>query len=235
MSGSTIKKIAIISAMEVELSYVEEFLKDRADWNKIEEGLYENQLKKIQLITKVLGVGKVNAAYQTADLISEWHPTLIINIGYAGGLVEHAKEGDVAIGTEYVQVDFIPYLDINRPYIAESPKWIIHFFQRAAKTLGIHIVSGKIATGDFFLHDSKKKTEIVEKYHPIAFDMESAAIAQVATQKQVDFVSVRTFSDLADDNAPDAFENGQVIQNGTVIPIERRPVVLVLTALEQLL
>ena len=228
-----IVKAAIVSAMEIELSYVEEFLKDRQGWEKIEENIYENQSKNLYVITKVLGVGKVNAAYQTADLITEWHPILVINVGYAGGLVKNAKPGDVAIGTEYVQVDFIPYLDINRPHINNSPKQIIDLLEKTADELSISTVSGKIETGDFFLHDSKQKSEIIEEYHPIAFDMESAAIAQVTTQKRTDFVSIRTFSDLADDDAANAFEDGQVIQNGTVIPIERRPVVLALTALEE--
>lgn len=231
MSETKFTKIAIISAMEIELSYVDEFLEDRHEWKKIQSDIYENTLKNLQIITKVLGIGKVNAAYQTADLITEHQPDLIINIGYAGGLTEGAKTGDVAIGKEYVQVDFIPYIEINRLHINESPKKLIELLEKTATELKINTVTGKIATGDFFLHDSKQKKEITEKYHPIAFDMESGAIAQVATQKNIDFIAVRTFSDMADDKAADAFDNGKVVYNGNVIPIERRPVVLVLTVL----
>lgn len=234
MSDTVRRKIAIISAMEVELSYIEEFLSNREGWNKSGSNQYENQVRNLQVITKVIGIGKVNAAYQTADIITEHHPDLIINIGYAGGLVKNAKTGDVAIGTEYVQVDFVPYLDINRPYIENSPAKIVKLLEDTAKELNIPAVSGKIATGDFFLHDTKQKKEIIKEHDPIAFDMESGAIAQVATNKQTKFVSIRTFSDLADDDAPEAFEDGHVIQNGTKIPIERRPVVLALTALEKL-
>lgn len=226
-------KVAIISAMEVELSYVEEFLQNREGWIKVNGNQYINEENELQIFTKVLGVGKVNAAYQTAEVIAAYHPDLIINVGYAGGLIKKAKTGDVAIGTEYVQVDFIPYLDINRPVIADSPVRIVAILKETAEVLQIHAVSGKIATGDFFLHDTKKKEEIIEEHHPIAFDMESAAIAQVATAKKTDFVSIRTFSDLADDDAPDAFRDGHIIRNGTKIPIEQRPVVLALTALEQ--
>jgi hypothetical protein len=46
------------------------------------------------------------------------------------------------------------------------------------------------------------------------------------------FVSIRTFSDLADDDAPNAFEDSHVIQSGTSVPIERRPITLALVALE---
>jgi adenosylhomocysteine nucleosidase len=228
------KRIAIISAMEVELSYVDEFLFQRNGWEKTTEHTYINEEKHLQLVTKVLGVGKVNAAYQTADLVNAYSPNLIINVGYAGGLVQNAKTGDVAIGTDYVQVDFIPYQDINRPYIADSPKNFVEHLEATAKNLNIHAVSGRIATGDYFLHDTKQKEQIIEAYHPIAFDMESAAIAQVATAKHTDFVSIRTFSDLADEDAPSSFEDNHVIQSGTVVPIERRPITLALVALEEM-
>lgn len=234
MSETKYTKAAIISAMEVELSYVDEFLCNREDWKKTADHLYENEAKKLYVITRVLGIGKVNAAYQTADLINEHHPDLIINVGYAGGLVNNARTGDVAIGTEYVQVDFIPYLDINRPRIDGSPENFVNHLEETAANLNIHAVSGKIATGDFFLHDTNQKDQIIKEHHPIAFDMESGAIAQVATGKQTDFVSIRTFSDLADDDAPNAFEDNRVVANGTRIPIEQRPIVLALVALEKL-
>ena len=232
--SETKKRAAIISAMEIELSYIDDFLKERDGWEKTGDDEYINREKNLEVVTKVLGVGKVNAAYQTADLITAYHPDLIINVGYAGGLVKDAKTGDVAIGTEYVQVDFVPYLDINRPDIADSSADVVTALEKKAEELNIHAVSGKIATGDFFLHDSRQKAEIIEEYHPIAFDMESAAIAQVATKKDTEFVSIRTFSDLADDDAPNAFEEGKLIQEGTRIPIEQRPVVLALTTLEEL-
>ena len=228
--GKEKKNIAVISAMEVELSYVDEYLSQQEGFQKIAENQDLHEEKNIQIITKVLGVGKVNAAYQTADLITEFQPELIINVGYAGGLGKNAKRGDVAIGTEYVQVDFIPYLESNRPQIADSPKELVELLEQTAKKLGIPAVSGKIATGDFFLHDTKQKEELIKEFHPIAFDMESAAIAQVATGKGVEFVSIRTFSDLADDHAVDAFENGKLVKEDDEIPLERRPVVLALTA-----
>lgn len=232
MSKNSYTRVAIISAMDVELYYVDEFLTKREGWKKTSNISYENQEKNLRVITKVLGIGKVNAAYQTADLINEHHPDLIINVGYAGGLVNNAKKGDVAIGTDYVQVDFIPYRDKNRLYIADSPKDFITLLEKTAKTLNINAVSGKIATGDYFLHDTKQKSQIIEEYHPITFDMESAAIAQVATAKSIDFVSIRTFSDLADEEAPEAFEDKRVIKNEITVSIEQRPIMVALTALE---
>lgn len=222
------KTVAIIGAMKIELAHVGQILSERSDWVRADKNVYENRKKQLRIVTRVLGIGKVNAAYQTADIIWEYLPDLIINVGYAGGLAVDAKKGDIAIGTEYVQVDMKTYLEENRPVIEESPKELVSALQETAERLAIPAFAGRIATGDFFLHRTKDKEKIMEKYHPIAFDMESAAIAQVATQKRIPFVSVRTFSDMADDHAVhDLFH----IKKAD-IPIEKRPVLLAIEVLE---
>lgn len=229
--SNQIKTAVIVSAMEIELAYVEEFLNGRKGWKKTNDNSYEYQEGKLKLLTQIMGVGKVNAAYQTADVIREYHPDLLINVGYAGGLIKEARKGDVAIGKEYVQVDFIPFLEANKPEIAQSPEDFIKQLEKKAKELEIPAFTGKIATGDFFLHNTEQKKKIVEEFAPIAFDMESAAVAQVATKKNTPFIALRTFSDLADDYAADAVQENRK-DNEKRIPIEQRPIVLVITALE---
>ena len=48
--------------------------------------------------------------------------------------------------------------------------------------------------------------------------------------KNVDFVGIRTFSDLADD---EALETAGALKVENRIPIEERPIVLAITALEK--
>lgn len=227
-----VQTVAIISAMPIELAYVEEYLTGREGWEKIGADIYEYKKKQLRVVASVIGVGKVNAAYQTADLVIEHHPDIIINVGYAGGLVKGARKGDVAIGKEYVQVDFIPYREENRPPIKDSPEdWIV-ILEETARELNIRTFTGKIATGDFFLHSTEQKNQIIRDFSPIAFDMESAAVGQVATAKRIAFLAIRTFSDLADNNATIAIEENNV-ENLSRIPIEQRPVILAIHALEK--
>ena len=54
-----------------------------------------------------------------------------------------------------------------------------------------------VATGDFVLFERKKRRAIKKEFNPIAFDMETAAVAQVASAKKIDFVGIRSFSDMA--------------------------------------
>lgn len=226
--------LAIVSAMQVEIDYVYEYLQERTGWKKNDDNIYENDKKNLRIVAKVFGIGKVNAAFGTADLINEEAPEMIVNVGYAGGLLKGSKKGDVAIGTDYVQVDLNPFFNENLPYIAPSPENVVKALLKEARVSGITVYKGRIATGDFFLHSSDKKKEIVTKYSPIAFDMESAAVAQVASVKGVPFIALRTFSDLADDNAAyQALLNRSEREKGCSIPIERRPVILAINTFEK--
>ncbi|MDO5390575.1 MAG: 5'-methylthioadenosine/S-adenosylhomocysteine nucleosidase [Eubacteriales bacterium] len=225
-------KIAIVSAMEVELEYADRFLTGREGWVKLTENSYQ-YLNGTTVYTRVVGAGKVNSAFQTSDVINEYHPDLVVNVGYAGGLAKGARKGDVAIGTDYVQVDFYPFIG-QRPPEAETPQFLIDALQKEAKELEIPVFTGKIATGDFFLHSAEEKKRIISEFEPIAFDMESAAIAQVAAYKNVDFAVLRTFSDLADDDALDSITDTSIQQENIKISIEQRPIVLLLSTLEKL-
>lgn len=221
------RRIAIVSAMEIEIYYVHEYLVKRENWRKVSEDIYENKKKQLIVTVQIMGVGKVNAAYKTTEIIYQFQPDLIVNVGYAGGLIDNAKKGDVAIGNDYVQVDFTPFFSQNIPIINKSPREVVDHLEKVAEKLEFPYFTGKIATGDFFLQSTKKKNEIRNKFNPIAFDMESAAVAQVATKKEVDFIALRTFSDLADD---DAAEEAVADKSGQ---IEHKPIILLIETIEQ--
>lgn len=226
--------LAIVSAMAEELNYLDEYLTGKDGWEKDTENTYINQEIGLLIVSKVFGVGKVNAAYGTADLISDSNPDFIINVGYAGGLIDKAIKGDVAIGTDYVQVDFTPFFNNNPPRIDPSPEDFVLAIEKEALKKGITAYKGRIATGDFFLHSTEQKNRILDDFSPIAFDMESAAVAQVATAKNVPFISLRTFSDLADDKATEqALANKRDRENGQSVPIEHQPIELAVNTAEQ--
>jgi adenosylhomocysteine nucleosidase len=224
-----VKKIAIVSAMEIEISYVHEYLEKRINWIKINEETYVNHEKQLIIKAQVMGVGKVNAAYKTTEIIFEFRPDLIVNVGYAGAMAEGANKGDLAIGEDYVQVDFIPYFAENKTAINKSPREFIKQLETVAERLAFPYFTGKIATGDFFLQSTEKKKEIKKDYDPIAFDMESAAVAQVATRKAIDFIALRTFSDFADDDAEKVALAGITARS----QIEHKPIILLIETIEQ--
>lgn len=189
--------VLVVSALPEETSYIADYVRDKSEWEQVDENYFRNDRTDVNLSVKVLGVGKVNAAFQTADAIHESNPDLIVNIGVAGGLADDLDRGSVAIGTDYVQVDLHTLLPENEPRIGPTRKEIIDGLLQVADRSGIRSRAGRIATGDFVLYEEDKREAIKAEFDPIAFDMESAAIAQVATAKGIDFVSIRSFSDMA--------------------------------------
>lgn len=223
-------KIALVAAMEQEIiPLFEQFATDSL-WYEKDEKIFINDTLGISVYGSVLGVGKVNAAYHTAEILLEFSPKLVINVGFAGGMQHGASRGDIVIGDDYRQVDFQGFNMGNedgiipkaKPYVI--PETFIKILVEKSKELGYPCHVGRITTGDFFLSDSKKKQEIIDKFMPVAFDMESAAVAHVCAEKGVAFVAVRTLSDLADDQAEATIKTS--IDN-----IEQRPVKLVFNTL----
>ena len=191
------RNVLIVSALPQETEYIDEYIGQKSTWQKVDENNYVNEIKDIAINVKVLGVGKVNAAFQTADAIQESQPDLIVNVGVAGGLADDLDRGAVAIGTDYVQVDLKTILPENKPYIAPTPSHIVDGILDIARQNNISYRAGRIATGDFVLYENRKRRAIKRKFNPIAFDMETAAVAQVATAKGINFVGIRSFSDMA--------------------------------------
>lgn len=226
-------RIAVVSALERELYPLLQRFDAENDntWIKTGDFTYGSPALRHEIYSAYVGIGKVNAAYRTAEIIRDFSPELIVNIGYAGGMREDARHGDMVIGDSYVQADFDSVIDGAEPGVVPGarseviPADFIAVLERQCELNGYRYTTGRIATGDFFLTDSRRKAAIAEAFSPCAFDMESAAIAYVCAQKKLPFVAVRILSDLADDEAQASF-------TALSEPIELRPVNVLLGALE---
>lgn len=232
-------KIAIVSAMKKESEYLEEELQNRGGWKKISENSFKNVKQRISIINKIVGIGKVNSASGVTELICKEKPNFIINVGVSGGLLDDASRGRIAIGQDYVQTDFAPFFQENKTVIQQTPQYIVDILKRKSEERNYFSESGLLATGDFFLSNEKTRERIIRKYHPISFDMETAAIAQVATNYNVVFAAIRIFSDLANkDSEKYAIEN----RNGNIDEEEKKlqnnlamiPIILAIDLAEEL-
>ncbi len=223
-------RIAIISAMEIELAPLIEILTQDGSWVSESNESFVNKDLAVTVYCGVLGVGKVNAAYRTAEIIHIFNPELIINVGFAGGLKTGAAGGDIVIGNDYKQVDFRAFSLGNEAGLVPQakpcivPEKFIELLRQKSQAMSFSCHVGRIATGDFFLNDTHTKNRIIADFSPVAFDMESAAIAHVCAEKGIPFVAVRTLSDLADDDAHKAVKE-------LTGRIEQRPVQIVLSVL----
>ncbi len=131
------------------------------------------------------GVGKVNAAIKTLQVIQKHSPDLIINFGTAGSLNPRLS-GLLEVGSFYQR-------DMNASplgfEVGQTP-----FEEDIEITFGREGVT--CGTGDKFVTSTPiLKTDIV--------DMEAYAIAKVCKLKNIDFRCFKFISDNADNEAKD--------------------------------
>ena len=157
--------------------------------------------RTLQLCGIECGIGKVCAATTAAYLIAEEKVDLILNAGLSGA-ISGVRRGDFVVGTSFRECDF-DLTPIGRPLGKEAIDADPALLGLAAALDGVH--TGAFGTGDLFLADPVKKEQYKTLFALTAFDMESAAIAQVCRESGVPFCSLRQISDDADDCSAEAY------------------------------
>lgn len=187
-------KIAIIAAMSKELDLLLHLIDSHATVTINDSVYHTGVIAGHEIIAVQSGIGKVNAAVATLTLIENFHPSLVINTGVAGG-TGPAHILDVVIP------DRIAYHDV---WCGPGTEWgqaagAPRFFTcplDPATVASLGARQGLLASGDIFVSRPDEVSRILALYpDAVAVDMESAAIAQVCEIKNVPFVCVRVISD----------------------------------------
>ena len=130
-----------------------------------------------------IGVGKINATYNTLRLIHAYKPKIIINYGTAGAI--NTKLKGIVECTKFYQRDMdVRDLDFE---LGETP------FDKI-KEIIISKNGYSCGTGDSFVNKKiDMKVDVV--------DMEAYAIAKVCKLENIEFKCFKYISDNADENA----------------------------------
>lgn len=149
-----------------------------------------------QVVVMQCGIGKVNAALGALTLIENFHPTVVINSGVAGGTGGGAGILDVVLA------DRIGYHDVwcgpgtQWGEAAGCPAYFSPSMDVAPLAQKIGAKVGLVASGDIFVSRPEDVERILALYpDAIAVDMESGAIAQTCYRKGVPMLCVRVVSD----------------------------------------
>jgi adenosylhomocysteine nucleosidase len=209
-------KVAIIGAMEEEVTILRETIENREDTTIAGCEFTTGTIHGQEVILLKSGIGKVNAAMSTTLLLQNFKPTYVINTGSAGGYLESLNVGDIVISSEVRHHDVdvtafnyeygqVPGLPAAFP--ADSQ--LVDIAQKCASTIqDVQVVKGLIATGDSFMNDPDRVEFVRTKFEELyAVEMEAAAIAQVCYQFETPFVITRALSDIAGKESNISFEN----------------------------
>ena len=169
------------------------------------------QLRPLFPESKVLlqksGIGKVNAALQTAKMINVFHPDVVISTGCAGGNGDDINIQDVVVSTHLAYHDVYCGDAVGQTIYGQvqgmparfkaAPQLVQKALNLNEQLTDIKIHPGLIVTGDWFVDTKEKMREIIGHFPEAkAVDMESAAIAQTCLIYKVPFISFRVISDI---------------------------------------
>jgi adenosylhomocysteine nucleosidase len=142
------------------------------------------------------GAGAENAQ-KAAELAVEKGATQLMSWGCAAALSPDLKMGDLVLAESLI--------DSNGQEISVNATW----HQHAKKVLGSEITAyrGALIASKKVVSTAQEKQAIFEKTGAIALDMESGAIAKVATHYALPFLVIRAIADPASMDLPNALEN----------------------------
>lgn len=200
--------IGIIGAMEVEVERLREQMEDPVKETVSGMEFVRGKLRGQNVVLAKSGIGKVFAAICAQTMAIRYGVTTLVNSGVAGTMTPELHIGDVAISTACVQHDMDtsalgdPVGLISGINIVELPcdASLADGLEAAAKKAGVNCRRGLIASGDQFVA-GERRNAILERFSPVAVEMESGAIAQVAYVNGCRFVALRVISDEADGSA----------------------------------
>ena len=180
-----------------------------------------------EVILMKCGIGKVNAAVGTVELINNFHPDLIISSGCAGGADKELEVMDVAVASECAYHDAYCGNEVSFGQIIGMPARFEAPRELVEKALSLNelewegklrIRSGLTVSGEWFVDSREKMKSILDLFpDAMAVDMESCAIAQVCHIYGVKFISFRVISDvpLNDHQASQYFDFWERIADGS--------------------
>lgn len=202
---------AVLAALDLEAATLAGNL-PRSDATSPNLPIWEGMLESESVVLVVAGVGKVAAAMAAQFVCDAYRPQALISVGLAGGVGEPGERGRLIVATGAAQHDFdarpltskkgvLPGLGVT----TLSADHVVAERLRIAALKVVEraqiVVSGVVLTGDQIVTSSDVRDKLLRDFPDGAcFDMETAAVAQVAHQNQVPWGALRITSDSADEN-----------------------------------
>ena len=210
---SEVKRIAIIGAMDSEITNFKGMIEDIEEIEIANITYYKGVLCGKNAVLLKSGIGKVNAAIATTIAIERFNVEKIIFTGVAGSGNPDYDISDIVISKDLIEHDFdtsdldgdeltVLVKGYDKNYYP-ADKSLIELAEKSAQKVitDNKIYIDTIATGDQFVGNNQKVKQIHNKFKAGAIEMEGAAVAHAALMYKVPFVVIRSLSDKADSDA----------------------------------
>ena len=149
-----------------------------------------------KLLVAHSGAGAINARSATELLIANG-AARIMSWGCAAALSSSLKPGDLIMADQLIDSE-----GCGNAKFCVSTDWYSYTKNELAEFVLVH--SGRLAESENIVSSSMDKQRIHSKTGAVALDMESIAIAKVARQYNLPFLSIRVIADPVNMNLPRA-------------------------------
>ncbi|HKP00621.1 MAG TPA: hypothetical protein VJU02_03220 [Nitrospiraceae bacterium] len=145
------------------------------------------------------GVGPVAARAVAGGVLTAQAMSLVMSTGFACALVP-AQVGDLIVGTEVSSVQGGTWTVGNDPVFCDEI--VCEGLLAVAKDAGLVARVGTVVSSDTVVWQALEKRRLQRLTNAVGLDMESAALAAVAQERDLPMAIVRTVSDLVDEDLP---------------------------------
>ena len=206
-------KIAIMGAMPEEVEPIVAKLDNLKETVYAANTYYEGSYNGQEVVVAYSKIGKVFATLTATMLVEKFGCDKLLFSGVAGAISDELNIGDLIIADGLCQHD----LDITAfghpfGYVPEGEVCIPtdvglrNIAKEIAKSKGLTLKEGVIATGDQFVANPERKDWIGDTFKADALEMEGASVAVVCSALEVPFFILRAISDSADMDASFNFD-----------------------------
>lgn len=144
------------------------------------------------------GIGKQRARDALSQVCDRFPVSLVISIGYAGGIHPALLAGDLVVADTILENN--PRTSTADPHPAQTSSPDGSLVERAMKlSLGIKMYRGGLLTVDEPVCKPEDKWALAKRYSVVAVDMETSGLLQCAKEKGLPFLSVRSITDTANE------------------------------------
>ncbi len=163
---------------------------------------FETEIAGTPVIYLHGGWGKISAAASTQYAISHWLPRLVVNLGTCGGLQGQIEKGEILLVDETLVYDIYEQMGDSEAASALyrtrlDLSWLCEPYPSPVRR-------GRLVSADRDIMPSDV-TMLVERYHAVAADWESGAIAWVAGRNNARCLILRGVTDLVSESGGEVY------------------------------
>ena len=201
--------IAILCAIQQEISPLAACMNVSRKYNIDEIPFYQGDIDGRPLTLVQGGIGRNNAIKAASCLLESTSVDLLISAGVAGGIRHGLNVGDLVVAERvgYSRQDDFDGDELQLEYDFVCKEDIVQLARQCSNEPETKLHFGNLLTVDKVISKASTKRRIGEQNSFLAVEMESAAVAEVASKKGVAFAAIRSISDDIDDDLELDYDN----------------------------